>query len=77
MMDSVSDFEEMIANTYTVFVGTRKSIQIMKRAFDNANVPMCNMAFYPVRSSKHTDGVLLPLTDLKLKVEALRNLHIL
>lgn len=75
--DDRNQFEEMIANSYAVFVGTKKTIEITKKAFEHAGVIPGNVAFYSVRLSKKTEEKLVQITDIALKIEILKRVHIL
>ena len=75
--DDRNQFEEMIASSYAVFIGTKKTIETTKKAFEHAGVVPGNVAFYCVRSSKKTEEKLVQITDMILKIEILKRLHIL
>lgn len=78
MQDDIEQFNEMVANCYNVFIGTKRSINIIKQAFESIGKPMNpNTVFYEVSSNKKTNGKLLLIEDKDLKIEILQHLHIL
>lgn len=78
MQDDINQFEEMIADCYSVFIGTKKTIKITKQAFESVGIKLSpNNIFYEVKSIKKTEGKLLLIDDKKLKIEILKHLHIL
>lgn len=77
MQDDIKQFEEMVADCYAVFIGTKHTIEITKKAFEYAGVNIGSVIFYEVKSKRNTENRLLPITDKKLKIEILKELHII
>jgi hypothetical protein len=63
---------------YSVFIGTKRTIEITKEAFQYAGVEENpNIIFYEVISKKSTENKLLLVTDNLIKFKILKELHIL
>ena len=78
MSKDTEQFDEMVAECYQIMVGTKKSIEIMKQAFEYAGVKLGpNKIFYEVKTTKDTKGKIMLVTDKDLKIEILQHLHII
>lgn len=78
IQDDINQFEEMVADCYSVSIGTKRTIEITKQAFELVGVKLSpNNIFYEIKSTKKTEGKLLLVDDKKLKIEILKHLHIL
>ena len=74
----IQDFEELVANCYSIFIGTERTIKIAKQAFEANNIKLSpNNIFYKVKSTRKTENKLGLVTDLNLKIKILKHLHIL
>ena len=78
IQNDINQFEEMVANCYSVSIGTKRTIEITKQTFDSVGIKLSpNIIFYEIESNKRTEGKLVLLKDKKLKIEILKLLHIL
>jgi hypothetical protein len=78
IQDDINQFEEMVAECYSISIGTKRTIEITKETFDSIGIKLSpNNIFYEVASNKKTEKKLVLITDKKLKIEILKNLHIL
>ena len=78
IQDDIDQFEEMVANCYTISIGTKRTIEIARKTFESVGAKIGpNIIFYEVKSCKKTEGKLILVSDKKLKIEILKILHIL
>lgn len=81
MQSDIDQFEEMIADCYTVFIGTKRTIQVTRQAFALVGVEISsNTILYEVkigRKNLKAEGKLLLIEDKETKIEILKRLHIL
>lgn len=78
IQNDINQFESMIADCYSVYIGTKRTIEIVKQAFKLANAnAKPNIVFYEIESTKRTEGKLASVKDVRLKIEILKKLHIL
>lgn len=78
MKDDIRQFEEMIAECYSIFIGTKHSINIMKQAFELVGVKLSsNVIFYEVKTNKKSNKKIVLIDKKDLKIEILKELHIL
>lgn len=78
MSKDTEQFDEMVADCYQVMVGTKRTIEIAKKAFEYAGVKLdSNKIFFEVKSTKDTKNKLMVVTDRDLKIEILQHLHII
>lgn len=78
IQDDINQFENMIADCYSIYIGTKRTIEIVSQAFKLANANTNpNIVFYEIESTKRTEGKLASVKDINLKIEILKKLHIL
>lgn len=78
IQDDINQFENMIADCYSIYIGTKRTIEIVSQAFKLANANTNpNIVFYEIESTKKTEGKLASVKDNNLKIEILKKLHIL
>ncbi len=78
IQNDINQFEEMVAECYSISIGTKRTIEITKQTFESIGIKLSpNIIFYEVESNKRTEGKLVLLKDKKLKIEILKYLHIL
>lgn len=78
LKDDIYQFEEMIAKCYSILVGTKRTIEIAKKAFDLVDTTSSpNIIFYEIKSEAKTESKLMVVTDIELKIEILKELRIL
>ena len=78
MQDDIEQFDEMVASCYSVFIGTKRSITVIKEAFEAVGAKInINTVFYEIETNKQTKDKLLLIDDKHLKIEILKQLHIL
>lgn len=76
--NDINQFEEMIAECFSISVGTKRTIRITKEAFKSVGIELdSNNIFYEIKSTKKTEGKLILIEDKNLKIEILKQLHIL
>lgn len=78
MQNDINQFEEMIAECYKIFIGTKRTIEITKQAFEQVGVTLnSNYIFYEIKSDKNIKKELFLVNNKNLKIEILKRLHIL
>ena len=76
--NDINQFEEMITECFSISVGTKRTIRITKEAFKSVGIELdSNNIFYEIKSTKKTEGKLILIEDKNLKIEILKQLHIL
>lgn len=76
--NDINQFEEMIAECFSISVGTKRTINATKEAFKSVGIELdSNNIFYEIKSTKKTEGKLILIEDKNLKIEILKQLHIL
>ena len=78
IQDDINQFEEMIADCYSVSIGTKRTIEITKQAFESVGVKLSpNNIFYEVKSTKKTEGKLLLVDNKKAWSQSCCPFHVL
>lgn len=78
MRDDINEFEDMIAECYKVLIGTKRTIELTKKAFEINDIKLSpNIVFYEIDSTSRTEKKLVLVADKRIKIEILKYLHIL
>lgn len=73
----IDNFNEMIADCYKVFVGTKRTIRLIKDIFNDIDFKSQNIVLYEIESTARTEKKLALVVDKKLKIDILKELKIL
>ena len=64
IQDDINQFEEMVADCYSVSIGTKRTIEITKQAFESVDVKLSpNNIINKAKSTKKTQGKLIHLSN--------------
>lgn len=75
----LNSFDEMIAENYFVYIGSKRAIRVLRAAFENIGIKISpNVILYEIKGvAKKHDGKVLRIDDLAMKIEILKHMHIL
>ena len=76
MGDILAEFNGMVADSYRVYIGTKKSIKIFKEAFALVGIELspATDVFYVIPSSKKTKDCIMLVDKPDLKIEILEKM---
>lgn len=75
----INNFDEMIAENYHIYIGSKKALKVLREAFKYAGATISpNVILYEIKGvDKKIEGKIVKVIDLETKIEVLKHMKIL